>query len=140
MDRRKQLEKMTVLGELSALARKYNLDIDHLRKGEIIDAILEHETTLKEPKPKQKRAPRKAARTKLKAMRVKAGLTQSEVATSIGVSLATYSNYEQGAKSFDSARLGVILKACVVLSCYLEDIIESEETLEIIQNYKNQCV
>lgn len=133
MDRRKELEKMTVLGELSDLARKYNLDIDHLRKGEIIDAILAHE----KPEPEiKRRPPRKAANTKLKAMRVKSGLTQREVVERTGINPQTYSQYEQGVKSFDSAKLGTILNVCVALSCKLEDVIEDKELLKLIAQYK----
>lgn len=134
MDRRKELEKMTVLGGLSDLARKYNLDIDHLRKGQIIDAILAHEKP--EPAPKKKRPPRKAANTKLKAMRVRSGLTQREVVERTGINAQTYSQYEQGVKSFDSAKLGTILNVCVALSCKLEDVIEDKELLKLIAQYK----
>lgn len=131
--RRKELEKMKVLGELDALARGYGLDIDHMRKSEIIEAILQHESAA--PAPKKKRPPRKAANTKLKAMRVKAGLTQREVVEQTGINAQTYAQYEQGVKSFDSARLGVILNVCIVLSCKLEDVIEDKELLKSISQY-----
>ncbi len=136
MDRRKELEKMTVLGELSDLARKYNLDIDHLRKGQIIDAILAHEKPEPEIKEIKRRPPRKAASTKLKAMRVRSGLTQREVVERTGINAQTYSQYEQGVKSFDSAKLGTILNVCVALSCKLEDVIEDKELLKLIAQYK----
>lgn len=131
--RRKELEKMKVLGELDTLARGYGLDIDHMRKSEIIEAILQHESAA--PAPKKKRPPRKAANTKLKAMRVKAGLTQREVVEQTGINAQTYAQYEQGVKSFDSARLGVILNVCIVLSCKLEDVIEDKELLKSIAQY-----
>ena len=127
------MEKMKVLGELDALARGYGLDIDHMRKSEIIEAILQHESAA--PAPKKKRPPRKAANTKLKAMRVKAGLTQREVVEQTGINAQTYAQYEQGVKSFDSARLGVILNVCIVLSCKLEDVIEDKELLKSISQY-----
>lgn len=133
MDRRKQLEKMTVLGELSVLARKYNLDIDHLRKGEIIDAILAHENAKPEPKEVKRRPPRNAAQTKLKALRVSSGLKQKDVAEKAGVKLPVYSQYEQGIRNIDGCKLITLLKICMVLHCNLSDIIESPEIVELYE-------
>lgn len=137
MDRRKQLEKMTVLGELSILARKYNLDIDHLRKGEIIDAILAHENKEPETKEVKRRPPRDAASTRLKALRVKSGLTQREVAEKSGVSTPIYSGYEQGSRSIDGAKLITLLNICNALECRLGDILEDQETLAALEEYNN---
>lgn len=135
MDRRKELEKMKVIGGLDILARQYDLDIDHLRKSEIIDAILAHENPEPQTREIKRRPPRNAAQTKLKAMRIKTGLTQREVVERTGINAQTYSQYEQGVKNFDSARLGVILNICIALNCKLEDIIESKEILETIEAY-----
>lgn len=135
MNRRKELEKMKVLGELDALARGYGLDIDHMRKSEIIETILEHESAQPEERVVKRRPPRNAAQTKLKAMRIKTGLTQREVVERTGINAQTYAQYEQGVKSFDSARLGVILNVCIVLSCKLEDVIEDKELLKSIAQY-----
>lgn len=137
MDRRKQLEKMTVLGELSVLARNYNLDIDHLRKGEIIDAILAHENAKPEPKEVKRRPPRNAAQTKLKALRVKSGLKQKDVAEKAGVKLPVYSQYEQGIRSIDGIKIVSLLKICNALNCSLEDILEDQETLAALKKYNN---
>ena len=136
MDRRKQLEQMTVLGGLEPLARKYGLDVSHMKKSEIVDAILAYENPEPQTKEIKRRPPRKAANTKLKAMRVKAGLTQREVVERTGINAQTYSQYEQGAKSFDSAKLVTILNVCVALSCKLEDVIEDKELLKVIAQYK----
>ncbi len=135
MDRRKQLEKMTVLGELSVLARNYNLDIDHLRKGEIIDAILAHENATPEPKEVKRRPPRNAAQTKLKALRVSSGLKQKDVAEKAGVKLPVYSQYEQGIRSIDGIKIISLLKICNALNCSLEDILEDQETLAALKEY-----
>lgn len=137
MDRRKQLEKMTVLGELSVLARNYNLDIDHLRKGEIIDAILAHENAKPELKEVKRRPPRNAAQTKLKALRVKSGLKQKDVAEKAGVKLPVYSQYEQGIRSIDGIKIISLLKICNALNCRLEDILEDQETLAALKKYNN---
>ena len=137
MDRRKELEQMTVLGGLEPLARKYGLDVSHMKKGEIVEAILAYENP--EPKAKEikRRPPRKAANTKLKAMRVRSGLTQKEVSQLTGINPQTYSQYEQGAKSFDSAKLITILAVCTVLECKLEDIIEDKFTLRQLAQYND---
>ena len=135
MDRRKQLEQMTVLGGLEPLARQYGLDIAHMKKSEIVDAILAYENPEPQTKEIKRRPPRKAANTKLKAMRVKSGLTQREVVERTGINPQTYSQYEQGAKSFDSAKLVTILNVCVALSCKLEDVIEDKELLKAIAQY-----
>ena len=132
MDRRKQLEKMTVLGELSVLARNYNLDIDHLRKGEIIDAILAHENAKPEPREVKRRPPRNAAQTKLKALRVKSGLKQKDIALEAGLKLPVYSQYEQGIRNIDGCKLVTLLKICKVLECNLVDIVESPELIELL--------
>lgn len=126
---------MTVLGGLEPLAREYGLDIAHMKKGEIVEAILAYENP--EPKTKEikRRPPRKAANTKLKAMRVRSGLTQREVVERTGINAQTYSQYEQGVKNFNAARLGVILNVCVALGCKLEDVIEDKELLKVIAQY-----
>ena len=137
MDRRKQLEKMTVLGELSVLARNYNLDIDHLRKGQIIDAILAHENATPEPKEVKRRPPRNAAQTKLKALRVSSGLKQKDVAEKAGVKLPVYSQYEQGIRPIDGIKIVSLIKICNALNCSLEDILEDQETLAALKEYNN---
>lgn len=126
---------MTVLGGLTDLARKYNLDIDHLRKSEIIEAILKHEQPQEAPATK-KRGPRDKASTKLKALRVASGLTQLEVATRSGLNFRTYQYYEQGSKPIEGAKLETLIKICLVLNCKLDQIIEAPELVEVIKEYE----
>lgn len=128
MSRRKELEKMKVT-ELVVVANKYDISTDK-KKSELIEAILNVENP-----PKKTRPPRNAASTKLKALRVKAGLTQREVVERTGINPGTYTQYEQGVKKFDNARINVILKVCVVLGCKLEDILEDPDYLEILNEY-----
>lgn len=135
-ERRKELQKMTVLGGLSDLARQYGLDIDHMRKSEIIEAILNHEQPQDQPEPKKTRGPRHKARTKLKALRVNSGLTQLEVATRAGLNLRTYQYYEQGNKPIEGAKLEVLLKICLALNCKLDEIIDDPELVEVIEEYQ----
>ena len=132
MDRRKQLEKMNVLRELAPLAASYSLDVDHLKKSEIIDAILAYESKEPETKEVKRRPPRNAAQTKLKALRVKSGLKQKDVALEAGLKLPVYSQYEQGIRNIDGCKLVTLLKICKVLECNLVDIVESPELIELL--------
>lgn len=134
---RKDLEKMKVIGELDVLARGYGLDIDHMKKSEIINAIFEAANAKPETKEIKRRPPRNAAQTKLKALRVKSGLTQREVAEKSGVSTPIYSGYEQGLRSIDGAKLVTLLNICNALNCSLQDILEDQETLEALREYNN---
>jgi DNA-binding XRE family transcriptional regulator len=135
MSRKAELEKMTVLGGLSDLARQYNLDIDHLRKSEIIEAILKAEGSATTPE-KKTRGPRDKASTKLKALRVSSGLTQLEVATRSGLNFRTYQYYEQGSKPIEGAKLETLIKICLVLNCKLDQIIEDTELVNLITEYE----
>lgn len=135
MDRKKELEKMTVLGGLTDLARKYNIDIDHLRKSEIIEAILKAEQVTTTPE-KKTRGPRNQAKTKLKALRVASGLAQLDVAVRAGLNLRTYQYYEQGNKPIEGAKLETLLKICLALNCKLDEIIEDQNLVEVIKEYQ----
>lgn len=135
MDRKAELQKMTVLGGLSDLARQYGLDIDHMKKSEIIEAILKHEGAATTPE-KKTRGPRHQAKTKLKALRVNSGHTQLEVATKAGLNLRTYQYYEQGNKPIEGAKLEVLLKICLTLNCKLDEIIDDPEVVKVITEYQ----
>ena len=130
MDRKKELQKMTVIGGLDELARKYKIDASRMKKAELIDAILAAENP-----PKKTRPPRNAANTKLKALRVARGITQREMVERTGINPGTYSQYEQGVKNFDNARINVILRVCVVLNCRIDDVIEDPEYIKAYNDY-----
>lgn len=130
MDRKKELQKMTVIGGLDELARKYKIDASHMRKSELIDAIIAAENS-----PKKTRPPRNSATTKLKALRVKRGITQREMVERTGINAGTYSQYEQGVKNFDHARIDVILRVCVVLNCHIDTILENPEYIKAYNEY-----
>lgn len=130
MDRKKELQKMTVIGGLDELARKYKIDASRMKKAELIDAILAAENP-----PKKTRPPRNAASTKLKALRVARGITQREMVERTGINPGTYSQYEQGVKNFDNARINVILRVCVVLNCRIDDVMEDPEYIKAYNDY-----
>jgi DNA-binding Xre family transcriptional regulator len=129
---RKELEKMKIIGGLDVIANSYGIDINDLKKSEIIDAILEHDS-IPGTKEVKRRPPRNAAQTKLKALRVSSGLKQKDVAEKAGLKLPVYSQYEQGIRNIDGCKLITLLKICMVLHCNLADIIESPEIVELYQ-------
>lgn len=71
--------------------------------------------------------------TKIKEMRLKAGLSQSQLAKLTEINMRTLQAYEQGGKNFNNARIDTIMKACIVLNCKLEDIIDNQEYIELIK-------
>lgn len=74
---------------------------------------------------------------KLKKLRQASGLSQSQFAEKAEMSIRTLQHYEQGSKNFDHARIDTILKACLVLNCSLEDIIENPEYVDLIKKLPN---
>lgn len=131
MDREKELESMNTLKELHPLGQSYGIDADHMKKSELIEAIPGHESA-----PKKKRPPRDEARTKLKAARINAGVTQKALAERAGINQRTLQHYEQGSKKFDLAKIDTILNVCIILGAPLEDIIENPTLLNLISDYK----
>ena len=73
---------------------------------------------------------------KLKAKRIEAGLTQSQLAEKAGLNVRVLQHYEQGSKVFDNARIDKILRICLALNCHIEDIIENDEYIELLQEYQ----
>lgn len=74
--------------------------------------------------------------TKLKAMREKAGLSQSQLAEKTGIHYRTLQYYEQGQMNFDHARVDKILSAAIVLNCGIEDLIEDPVVIEKVKEYQ----
>lgn len=70
---------------------------------------------------------------KLKQLRQAAGLSQSQFAEKAEMSVRTLQHYEQGSKDFNNARIDTILKACIVLNCKLEDIIDNQEYIALLK-------
>lgn len=86
---------------------------------------------------KRKVVARDEATTKLKAVRLRRGLTQKEVIEKTGINAGTYKMYEQGGKKFDNARIDTILRTCIVLNCDIGEILENPEYIEIYNEYIN---
>lgn len=70
---------------------------------------------------------------KLKQLRQATGLSQSQFAEKAEMSVRTLQHYEQGSKDFNNARIDTIMKACIVLNCRLEDIIDNQDYIELLK-------
>ena len=70
---------------------------------------------------------------KLKKLRQASGLSQSQFAKKTEMNIRTLQHYEQGSKDFDHARIDTVLKACIILNCKLEDIIENQEYINLVK-------
>ena len=65
--------------------------------------------------------------TKLKQLRQRAGLSQSELADASGVPVRTIQQYEQRQKSINKAQAEYLMMLARALHCTAEDLIESVE-------------
>lgn len=73
---------------------------------------------------------------KLKELRKKADLSQSQLADITGLNVRTIQHYEQGSKVLDHARLDTLLKLCLALKCNLDDLIENDEMKTLLREIK----
>ena len=73
---------------------------------------------------------------KLKEMRISKGYSQKEFAEIVGINFRSYQNYEQGVRSIDNTDLATLLRICITLDCPIKDIIENEDTLKLLDEYK----
>ena len=73
---------------------------------------------------------------KLKEMRISKGDSQKEFAEIVGINFRSYQNYEQGVRSIDNTDLATLLRICITLGCPINDIIENEDTLKLLDEYK----
>ena len=74
--------------------------------------------------------------TKLKKMREKSGMSQSQLAKKSGIYIRTLQYYEQGKMNFDHARMDKIIATAVALNCNLSDLIEDSNMREKIEQYQ----
>ena len=73
---------------------------------------------------------------KLQNQRNEVGLSQAELSNKANVSLMTLRKYEREALDINGAKLSTLLKLCLALDCSLSDILDGEETLELLQKYE----
>lgn len=124
MSRRTELENLNPV-KLYDLMLEYNIPV--CKREDAINRILEIEQT--------KKAPKKAANTKLKTMRIMSGLSQSALAEKANLNKRTLQAYEQGYKPFDNTGIDTILRVALALNCKIEDILENPDYLELINKY-----
>lgn len=72
---------------------------------------------------------------KLKEMRLKSGYSQKELAELVGINFRSYQNYEQGVRKIDNTDIATLLNICIILKCNIKDIIEDENTIELLDRY-----
>lgn len=78
--------------------------------------------------------------TNLKLHRLKADLTQKELADASGVPLRTIQQYEQRQKNINKAQAEYLVMLARALCCDVEDILEkSESSADIYHNELGKC-
>lgn len=65
----------------------------------------------------------------LKNVRIKSGISQSELAKRTGVNLRMLQYYEQGVKNIDGAKIDTLAALSIALDCGITDIMENPETV-----------
>lgn len=63
--------------------------------------------------------------TKMKQLRLDAGLSQSELSKKTKIPITTIQKYETGVRPIDGAKLSTLCQICLVLDCKIVDILES---------------
>lgn len=72
--------------------------------------------------------------TKLQGQRTASGITRQQLSELSGVNVRMIERYEQGERDINGAKLKTLLKLCKTLGCELKDIVDDEETIELLNN------
>lgn len=67
--------------------------------------------------------------SKLKELREKKGLSQSQLAKDTRINIRTLQAYEQGQRDLAGARIDTILRLCMYLECDLQTLFEDDPYL-----------
>lgn len=70
----------------------------------------------------------------LKTIRESRGITRQQLSELSGVNVRLIERYEQGERDINGAKLKTLLKLCKTLGCELKDIVDDEETIELLNN------
>lgn len=70
----------------------------------------------------------------LKTIRESRGITRQQLSELSGVNVRMIERYEQGERDINGAKLKTLLKLCKTLGCELKDIVDDEETIELLNN------
>ena len=68
----------------------------------------------------------------LKTIRESRGITRQQLSELSGVNVRMIERYEQGERDINGAKIKTLLRICKALGCNLEDIIDDEETIELL--------
>lgn len=74
--------------------------------------------------------------SKLRILRVKRGLSQSELAEKSDVPIRTLQKYENNYQSIDTAKLNTMCQLSAALDCKITDILESDKLIEKFNKVK----
>lgn len=74
--------------------------------------------------------------SKLRILRVKRGLSQSELAEKSNVPVRTLQKYENNWSPIDGAKLDTMCQLSLALDCKITDILESDELIEKLNKAK----
>lgn len=69
----------------------------------------------------------KVRKSNLKLMRIRAGLTQKQLAELAGVSYKSLGNLEQGCRNINHCRVDIVYKISKVLGCDMLDVLELDD-------------
>lgn len=72
---------------------------------------------------------------KLRTCRKKAGLSQSQLAEKVGISVRVYKKYEQGVCNIEEAQISLLLRICIVLECQMSDIFMNRKMMKLAKKY-----
>lgn len=72
---------------------------------------------------------------KLKELRERSGMSQSQLAKAAGVNYRTLQDYEMGRSNIDGAKLKTLLSLCQTLNCRLDELVEDPELIDLIKKY-----
>lgn len=73
---------------------------------------------------------------KLKTMREKKGMSQSQLAEASGLNIRALQYYEQGRLNFNHCKIEKVFKVALALDCDIEDILDDPDVITTIRNYQ----
>lgn len=73
---------------------------------------------------------------KLKMLRERSGMSQSQLAKAAGVNYRTLQDYDMGKSNIDGAKLKTLLSLCLTLGCRLDELVEDPELINLINAYE----
>ena len=71
--------------------------------------------------------------SKLQERRLAAGLTQAQLAETVGIAKGVLCHYEQGSRNLDGAKLETLARLAIACKCTIPDILEEPAVGELLQ-------